>query len=45
LDATRHGFRRCAASGKAEGCDAFVSFDQRLAAVANALSKLKVRAP
>jgi predicted nucleic acid-binding protein len=30
---------------KAEGCDAFVSFDQRFATVANALSEVKVRAP
>ena len=28
---------------KAEGCEAFVSFDQRFAAVANALSEVKVR--
>ena len=30
---------------KAEGCEAFVTFDQRLAAVANALSGVTVRAP
>jgi predicted nucleic-acid-binding protein len=30
---------------KAEGCEAFVSFDQRFTAVANALSEVKVRAP
>jgi predicted nucleic-acid-binding protein len=30
---------------KTEGCEAFVSFDQRFAAVANALSEVKVRAP
>ena len=30
---------------KAEGCEAFVSFDQRLAAAANALSEVKVRTP
>jgi len=30
---------------KAEGCEAFVSFDQSFAAVANALSEVKVRAP
>ena len=30
---------------KAEGCDAFVSFDQRFATVANSLSEVKVRAP
>jgi predicted nucleic-acid-binding protein len=30
---------------KAAGCAAFVSFDQRFAAVANALSEVKVRAP
>ncbi len=28
---------------KAEGCEAFVSFDQRFAAVANPLSQVKVR--
>ena len=30
---------------KAQSCDAFIRFDQRLAGVANALSDLKVRAP
>jgi predicted nucleic-acid-binding protein len=30
---------------KAEDCDAVVSFDQRFAAVANAVSEVKVRAP
>jgi predicted nucleic acid-binding protein len=30
---------------KAEGCDAFATFDQRLAAVANVLSQVKVRTP
>jgi predicted nucleic acid-binding protein len=30
---------------RAQGCEAFVSFDQRLAAVANALGEVKVRAP
>jgi len=30
---------------KAVGCEAFVSFDQRLVAVANALGDVKVRAP
>ena len=30
---------------KAGGCEAFVSFDQRFAAVANTLSGVKVRAP
>jgi predicted nucleic-acid-binding protein len=30
---------------KAEGCEAFVTFDQRLAAVVNALSDVTVRAP
>src|SRR3974377_2229259 len=30
---------------KAEGCEAFVSFDQRFAAVANSISRVKVRAP
>jgi predicted nucleic acid-binding protein len=30
---------------KAEGCDAFVSFDQRFASIANGLSEVNVRAP
>jgi len=30
---------------QAQECEAFVSFDQRLAAVATALSEVKVRAP
>jgi predicted nucleic-acid-binding protein len=30
---------------KADGCEAFVTFDQRFAAAANALSEVKVRAP
>ncbi len=30
---------------KAEGCEAFISFDQRFAAAANAVSAVKVRAP
>jgi predicted nucleic acid-binding protein len=30
---------------KAEGCEAFVSFDQHFATVANAISEMKVRAP
>ena len=30
---------------KAAGCEAFVSFDQRFAAVANAVSEVKVRTP
>jgi predicted nucleic acid-binding protein len=30
---------------KAEGFDAFVTFDQRFAAVANVLSQVKVRTP
>ncbi|MGC2203757.1 MAG: type II toxin-antitoxin system VapC family toxin [Stellaceae bacterium] len=30
---------------KAEGCEAFVSFDQRFAAIANGLSEVNVRAP
>ena len=47
LDWTRHGmdFADALHLAKAQGCDAFVSFDRRLAAVANALSDLKVRAP
>ena len=31
--------------GKAEGCEAFVSFDQQFGAVANPISKVKLRAP
>jgi hypothetical protein len=30
---------------KAEGCEAFVSFDQSFARTANTLSQVKVRAP
>jgi predicted nucleic-acid-binding protein len=30
---------------KAEGCEAFVSFDQQMATVANSISEVKVRAP
>jgi predicted nucleic-acid-binding protein len=47
LDWTRHGmdFADALHLGKAQSCEAFVSFDQCLAAVANALSDLKVRAP
>ena len=30
---------------KADGCDAFISFDQRFAVAANALSAVKVRVP
>jgi predicted nucleic acid-binding protein len=30
---------------KAEGCEAFISFDQRFAVAANAVSEVKVRAP
>jgi len=30
---------------KADGCEAFVSFDQRFARSANRLSSVKVRAP
>ena len=47
LDWTRHGmdFADALHLAEAQGCEAFVSFDQRLAAVANALSDLKVRAP
>jgi predicted nucleic-acid-binding protein len=44
LDWTRHGMDFDALHlAKARDCEAFVSFDQRLAAVANALSDLKVR--
>jgi predicted nucleic acid-binding protein len=30
---------------RADGCDAFISFDQRFAAAANLLSEVKVRMP
>jgi len=30
---------------KAEGCEAFVTFDQHLATVANSIGEVKVRAP
>jgi predicted nucleic acid-binding protein len=30
---------------KAEGCHAFVTFDQRLAALANVLTQVQVRTP
>jgi predicted nucleic acid-binding protein len=30
---------------KAQGCDAYVSFDRRFAEVANAMSEIEVRAP
>ena len=47
LDWMRSGLDFAAALhlAKAEGCEAFVSFDQRFATVANALSEVKVRAP
>ncbi len=47
LDWTRSGmdFADALHLAKAEGCDAFVSFDQRFAAVANTLSEVKVRTP
>ena len=47
LDWTRHGmdFADALHLAKAQGCEAFVSFDERFAAVANAQSDLKVRAP
>jgi predicted nucleic-acid-binding protein len=47
LDWTRRGldFADALHLAKAGDCEAFVSFDQRLAAAANALSELKVRAP
>ena len=46
LDWTRHAmdFADALHLAKAQGCEAFVSFDERLAAVANAQSDLKVRA-
>ena len=47
LDWTRRGmdFADALHLAKAQGCEAFVSFDQRLAAAANAMSEVKVRAP
>jgi predicted nucleic-acid-binding protein len=47
LEWTRHGidFADALHFAKGQGREAFVSFDQHLAAVANALSDLKVRAP
>ena len=47
LDWTRRGmdFADALRLTQAPGCEAFVSFDQRFAAVANALSEVKVRAP
>ena len=45
LDWTRAGLDFADALHLAEGCEAFVSFDQRFAAVANTLSGVKVRAP
>jgi predicted nucleic acid-binding protein len=47
LDWTRAGldFADALHLAKAEGCEAFVSFDQRFATVANTLSGVKVRAP
>jgi predicted nucleic-acid-binding protein len=47
LDWTRRGmdFADALHLAKAQGCEAFVSFDQRFAAVANTLSEVKVREP
>jgi predicted nucleic acid-binding protein len=47
LDWTRRGmdFADALHLAKAGGCDAFATFDQRFAAVANALSEVKVRTP
>jgi predicted nucleic-acid-binding protein len=47
LEWTRNGvdFADALHLAKAEGCEAFVSFDQRFAAVANALSEVNVRPP
>jgi hypothetical protein len=44
---TRHGinFADALHLAKAQGCEAFVSFDQRIAAVANALSDVTMRTP
>jgi predicted nucleic-acid-binding protein len=47
LDWMRNGmdFADALHLAQAEGCEAFVSFDQQFATVANALSEVKVRAP
>jgi predicted nucleic-acid-binding protein len=47
LDWTRRGmdFADALHLAKVQGCEAFVSFDQRLAAAANVMSEVKVRAP
>ena len=47
LDWARRGmdFADALHLAKAQGCEAFVTFDQRFAAVANALSEVKVHAP
>jgi predicted nucleic-acid-binding protein len=47
LDWTRRGmdFADALHLAKATGCEAFISFDQRLAAAANVMSEVKVRAP
>ena len=47
LDWTRRGmdFADALHLAQAQGCEAFVGFDQRFAVVANALSEVKVRAP
>jgi predicted nucleic-acid-binding protein len=47
LDWTRRGmdFADALHLGQAQECEAFVSFDQRFAAVAKAIGEVKVRAP
>ena len=50
LDETAHGVGVNSGTdalhlAQAQGYEAFVSFDQRFAIIANALSKVKVRAP
>jgi predicted nucleic-acid-binding protein len=47
LDWTRHGmdFADALHLAKAQSCEAFISFDQHFATLANALSEVKVRAP
>jgi predicted nucleic-acid-binding protein len=47
LEWTRSGmdFADALHLAKAQGCEAFISFDQRFAAAANALSAVKIRAP
>ena len=47
LDWTRHGmdFADALHLAKAQGCEAFVSFDQHFASVAKSISEVRVRTP